>query len=166
APTTWRACSRRASPICRPRPSTSTPTAPSGSSARARPRSGSMPPDAPASLVHEEVGQWNRRFGVALAGGGSVEAVLYRGDSLCISTQVGCAVACPFCASGANGLERPLSLEELCAEVQLVRARGHQIARVTLSGVGEPLHNFGPVVAFLDWAAKEGLRVSLTTSGG
>ncbi len=127
----------------------------------------SLPVARPAvRLEHEEVGEWNRRFGVVLADGARVEAVLYRGDTLCISTQVGCAVGCPFCASGQGGLERPLTLAELAGQVEAVATLGLTLRRVTLSGVGEPLHNFGPVTDFLVWARARRLGVSLTTSGG
>ena len=54
---------------------------------------------------------FNRGFRVELADGASVETVHYRGDSLCVSSQVGCAVGCTFCASGAYGLTRPLSAD-------------------------------------------------------
>jgi len=56
---------------------------------------------APASDIS---GRQNRRFVVGLDDGAQVEAVLYRGDTLCVSCQVGCAVRCPFCASGRQGL--------------------------------------------------------------
>ncbi|HEY8427792.1 MAG TPA: radical SAM protein [Sandaracinaceae bacterium] len=116
------------------------------------------------ALVEEHASELNRRFVVRLADGATVEAVLYRGDSLCVSCQVGCAVGCPFCASGAHGLARPLSFEELCGQVEAVRAR-HAVARVTLSGVGEPLHN-AAVPAFVAWCRAERIAPSLTTSGG
>lgn len=109
---------------------------------------------------------WNLRFGVRLPDGAEVEAVLYRGDTLCVSSQVGCAVRCPFCASGANGLGRSLTEVELLTQVALVRARGHAIARVTVSGVGEPLHAFDAVVPFVRRMHAEGTPASLTTSGG
>ncbi len=128
-----------------------------------------MPPeareDAPR-ILRENVGTWNRRYEVALADGARVESVLYRDDTLCLSTQVGCAVGCPFCASGERGLDRPLRFDELVAQVALVEARGHALRRATLSGIGEPLHNPGPVLEFLAWARSRGLGVSLTTSGG
>lgn len=107
----------------------------------------------------------NRRWAVRLDDGGAVEAVLYRGSSLCVSSQVGCAVACPFCASGADGLKRPLTLEELIGQVEAVRALGHPIERVTVSGVGEPLHTRA-TLPFLDWCRAERIRPSVTTSGG
>ncbi len=113
-------------------------------------------------IVGEEVGEWNRRFVLRLADGALIESVLYRGDTLCVSSQVGCAVRCPFCASGANGLGRSLRLEEMIAQVEAVDA----VRGVTLSGIGEPLHNAEVCAQFFDWARARGLRVTLTTSGG
>jgi len=107
----------------------------------------------------------NRRWTVRLDDGGAVEAVLYHGRSLCVSSQVGCAVGCPFCASGADGLERPLTLDELIGQVEAVRALGQVIERVTVSGVGEPLHTRA-TLPFIDWCRAERIRPSLTTSGG
>jgi len=107
----------------------------------------------------------NRRWTVRLDDGGAVEAVLYRGSSLCISSQVGCAVACPFCASGADGLKRPLTLEELIGQVEGVRALGHAVERVTVSGVGEPLHTRA-TLPFIDWCREQRIGPSVTTSGG
>jgi 23S rRNA (adenine2503-C2)-methyltransferase len=110
----------------------------------------------------------NLRYAVVLGDGAEVEAVLYRGDTLCVSSQVGCAVGCPFCASGANGLRRQLTARELCAQVELVRARpeGAALARVTVSGVGEPLHNLDAVAEFVHAMRAQRLAPSLTTSGG
>ncbi len=121
---------------------------------------------ASVTLEAEHVSAWNRRFAVRLADGAEVEAVLYRGDTLCVSCQVGCAVRCPFCASGAAGLARPLSLDELKGQVHAVEARGHALGGVTVSGVGEPLHNPVAVEAFIRWCHARGTRVTLTTSGG
>jgi 23S rRNA (adenine2503-C2)-methyltransferase len=117
--------------------------------------------------LHEvDVSTFNRRFRVDLDDGASVEAVLYRGDSLCVSSQVGCAVACPFCASGARGLSRGLSDAELWGQVEHVRARGLTVSRVTVSGVGEPLHNHQHVRSFVERCRVERILPSLTTSGG
>lgn len=117
-------------------------------------------------IASEHPGAQNHRFVVALGDGAAVEAVLYRGDSLCVSTQVGCAVRCPFCASGAGGLARNLSLAELVGQIEAVRSRGHALARVTFSGIGEPLHNATAVRDAIDWCRSAGLAPSLTTSGG
>jgi 23S rRNA (adenine2503-C2)-methyltransferase len=117
-------------------------------------------------LVEVGVSSFNRRFRVELVDGAAVEAVHYRGDSLCVSSQVGCAVGCPFCASGANGLARPLSADEIWAQVEAVRARGLTVARATVSGVGEPLHNQRAVREFVLRCRAERIAPSLTTSGG
>ena len=113
----------------------------------------------------------NRRYVVQLADGAAVESVLYREDSLCVSSQVGCAVGCPFCASGANGLSRNLDLDELIGQVEAVDAAiaGHGaaigVSRVTVSGVGEPLHN-PAVPQFISWCRARSTPASITTSGG
>jgi 23S rRNA (adenine2503-C2)-methyltransferase len=117
-------------------------------------------------LVEVGVSSFNRRFRVELADGAAVEAVHYRGDSLCVSSQVGCAVGCPFCASGANGLARQLTADEIWAQVAAVRARGLNVARATVSGVGEPLHNQLAVREFVLRCRVERIAPSLTTSGG
>jgi len=114
----------------------------------------------------EHAGRWNRRFVVALHDGARVEAVLYRGDTLCVSSQVGCAVGCPFCASGANGLGRSLSEDELAGQLDSVRRRGFAPKRATVSGVGEPLHALPAVTAFVRSCRRRGIGTSLTTSGG
>lgn len=113
-----------------------------------------------------ERSQWNERFVVRLHDGAQVECVLYRGDTLCISSQVGCAVRCPFCASGQRGLARGLLPHELIGQVEAIRARGVELARITVSGVGEPLHNHRAVGALLEWCGRERLGMSLTSSGG
>lgn len=118
------------------------------------------------TLVHAGSSTFNERFRVCLHDGSEVECVAYRGDTLCVSSQVGCAVACPFCASGARGLARPLALEELVGQVEAVRALGFALQRVTVSGVGEPLHNPHALAEFLEYCRRERLGMSLTTSGG
>lgn len=121
-------------------------------------------------VVLEQVGRWNHRFELRLHDGATVEAVLYRGDTLCVSSQVGCAVRCPFCASGANGLARSLDVSELEAQLETIesqlRREGGALRGVTVSGIGEPLHNHHAVAAFADRCRARGLRVTLTTSGG
>jgi len=123
-----------------------------------------------ASIVSEVASPGgNRRFVVRLADGAEVESVLYRGDTLCISSQVGCGVRCPFCASGANGLARNLTLDELFAQRAVVSERlvaegASPITRITVSGSGEPLHNHDAVRAFVD-ACRLETPASPTTTG-
>lgn len=125
--------------------------------------------DAAAPVVEiagESTSTWNRRFAMRLRDGAEVEAVLYRGETLCVSCQVGCAVRCPFCASGAAGLARPLELDELIGQVERVEALGVALRGVTVSGVGEPLHNAARVEQFVSWCRDRATPASLTTSGG
>jgi 23S rRNA (adenine2503-C2)-methyltransferase len=117
-------------------------------------------------LTLVERSTFNARFRVELSDGAAVEAVHYRGDTLCVSSQVGCAVRCPFCASGAQGLARPLTFEELCGQVQAVRAYELRVDKVTVSGVGEPLHNPRNVLSFIDACRAQRIAPSLTSSGG
>lgn len=117
-------------------------------------------------VISEHVSASNRRFVVRLSDGALVESVLYRGDTLCVSSQVGCAVACPFCASGANGFGRNLRFEELTGQVEQIAFRVPGIVRATVSGVGEPLHNHVSVQRFVTWCRERRIGPSLTTSGG
>ena len=107
----------------------------------------------------------NSKFLVPLTDGLAVEAVHYGSGTLCLSSQAGCAVRCPFCASGSRGLLRNLSVAELWAQVERARALGIEPKRLTLSGVGEPLHNFSAVREFLEDCRRLNLPLSLTTTG-
>ncbi|GIX61320.1 23S rRNA methyltransferase [Babesia caballi] len=76
--------------------------------------------------------------------GSKVEAVLLSfptHKSLCISSQVGCAYACSFCATGRIGLKRNLSLDELTDQVLYFQQLGHKIDSISFMGMGEPLSN-------------------------
>ncbi len=117
-------------------------------------------------LVPQDSSCFNTRFAVELDDGAVVEAVVYRQHTLCVSSQVGCAVGCPFCASGSRGLLRNLTLDEMVAQVEQARSFEPSLQRITISGVGEPLHNATTVEAFLHWCRKQRLAPSLTTSGG
>lgn len=128
--------------------------------------------DAPVEVVSTREGLQNRKLVLRLSPtqgrpGDEVETVRYRGDTVCLSTQVGCAVGCPFCASGSRGFFRNLSEDELWAQVDAAaRLDASPIEKITLSGIGEPLHNFAVVRAFLETAQRRRLAVSVTTSGG
>ncbi len=106
----------------------------------------------------------NRVLSIPLADGHLVEAVSYGSGSLCLSVQVGCAMGCPFCASGQKGLFRNLAAGELVQQLTAARAAGLSPARLTLSGIGEPLAN-PAVPQFLLDQQRRGLPVSLTSTG-
>ena len=94
-----------------------------------------------------------------------IEAVYYDSGTLCISSQAGCALACPFCASGSQGLKRQLTAAELHLQLQQLRQNGREPRRLTISGIGEPLQNWENVRSFMLACQKQGLGVSVTTTG-
>ncbi|MDO4749914.1 MAG: 23S rRNA (adenine(2503)-C(2))-methyltransferase RlmN [Eubacteriales bacterium] len=107
--------------------------------------------------------------------GNAVETVVMRysyGDTVCISTQVGCRQGCAFCASAIGGLVRSLSPSEMLDEVLYAeRDSGKPLSHIVLMGIGEPLDNFDNVMRFLDLINHPkgrgfGMRrISLSTCG-
>ncbi len=95
----------------------------------------------------------------------TIESVYYRGDTLCVSSQIGCPVRCSFCASGMNGLVRNLSSEEILNQYFLAKEEGFEIKNIAFAGIGEPLLNWNNVrEAFFEFK-KLGLKVSFYTTG-
>ena len=97
----------------------------------------------------------SRRSLLALEDGRTIESVLLPREGVCVSTQVGCAVACTFCMTGREGLVRNLSRDEILAQVALARAR-RPVRRVVLMGMGEPAHNLANVLAAIERLGDEG----------
>jgi 23S rRNA (adenine2503-C2)-methyltransferase len=99
------------------------------------------------------------KFAFRLPDGAVVESVLMRTgkrSTFCISSQVGCAMGCTFCATGAMGLQRNLSAGEILEQVAaLARADGDQAGNVVFMGMGEPLANFGPLTEALEALTDE-----------
>jgi 23S rRNA (adenine2503-C2)-methyltransferase len=92
----------------------------------------------------------------------------------CISTQVGCAMGCVFCASGVAGLKRHMRADEIIAQVLVGRSRlddNERIRNVVLMGMGEPLHNYDSTVRALkllthpDGIGLSTRKVTVSTSG-
>ena len=101
-----------------------------------------------------------------LADGNCVETVLMRynyGNTVCISTEVGCRMGCAFCASTIGGLVRKLEPYEMVDEVLFTQIdSGLPISRVVLMGIGEPLDNFDNVMRFLELInSEEGMNISM-----
>ena len=98
--------------------------------------------------------------------GNCVETVLMRynyGNSVCISTEVGCRMGCAFCASTIGGLVRRLEPYEMLDEVLFTQLdSGLPISRIVLMGIGEPLDNFDNVLRFLELVnSEDGLNISM-----
>jgi len=100
----------------------------------------------------------SERLVFRLGDGARVEGVLlpsHYGDraTLCVSSQVGCAMGCTFCATGTLGLTRHLSAGEIVAQVHAARAAlapaGRRLTHLVFMGMGEPLHNADAVLAAL-----------------
>ncbi len=91
--------------------------------------------------------------------------------TLCVSSQVGCALACGFCSTGRQGFNRDLAVAEIIGQVWQATRRGHRVTNVVMMGMGEPLNNFAPVVDAMSIMLDDhayGLsrrRVTLSTSG-
>ena len=99
------------------------------------------------------------------------------GDTLCLSTQIGCRMGCTFCASTLDGLVRNLTPEEMLGQVIAVNranggsAKNRKVTNLVLMGSGEPFDNYDNVLAFLNAVSREGginiseRNISLSTSG-
>ena len=98
--------------------------------------------------------------------GNCVETVLMRyhyGNTVCISTEVGCAMGCAFCASTLGGLVRRLEPWEMLDQVLFTQLdSGLPVSHIVLMGIGEPLDNFDHVMRFLELVnSPEGMNISM-----
>ena len=145
----------------------------------------SLPVPAVANEAHSADG-FTRKFLLALADGRQIETVAMRFTgrmTACVSTQVGCAMGCVFCATGQQGFQRHLAPGEIVAQAlhiqRLLRARGiapgqtayERLRNLVLMGMGEPLHNYEAVMQAVEiLRASSGLaiaasRITLSTVG-
>ncbi len=104
---------------------------------------------------------------IDLADGGQVECVLLRDGhrrSICVSSQVGCAMGCVFCASGLDGVDRNLSRGEIVEQMLRLQRRldeGERLSHIVMMGMGEPLANLDRVLGALETArSPDGLGIS------
>ena len=105
------------------------------------------------------------KFLMRLSDGNTVESVLMKykhGNSVCISTQVGCRMGCRFCASTVGGLIRSLKTSEMLDQIyEIQRSTGERVSNVILMGIGEPLDNYDNVVKFIRMLSDDkGLNIS------
>lgn len=137
---------------------------------------------APEISHHEQATDGTIKFAIMLDGGQEVETVwIPETDraTLCVSSQVGCALECTFCSTGAQGFNRNLSVSEIIGQVWRVATfiglskdtTKRPITNVVMMGMGEPLLNLKNVVPAMDIMMDDfgfGLskrRVTLSTSG-
>ncbi|OAV01995.1 MULTISPECIES: 23S rRNA (adenine(2503)-C(2))-methyltransferase RlmN [Moraxella] len=144
----------------------------------------------PPTVKYKEFSQdGTRKWVFEVAGGSLVETVLIPADdgkqfgrkTLCISSQVGCALDCSFCSTGKQGFERDLTPSEIIGQLWVANQsymenvppteRENRVTNVVMMGMGEPLLNYNPVVAAMSLMLDDhafGLskrRVTLSTSG-
>ena len=144
----------------------------------------------PPTVKYKEFSQdGTRKWVFEVAGGSLVETVLIPAEdgkqfgrkTLCISSQVGCALDCSFCSTGKQGFERDLTPSEIIGQLWVANQsymenvppteRENRVTNVVMMGMGEPLLNYDPVVASMSLMLDDhafGLskrRVTLSTSG-
>lgn len=105
------------------------------------------------------------KFLFELPDGYQIESVLMKynyGNSVCISSQVGCRMGCRFCASAIGGLERNLTVSEMLRQVyEIQRISGERVSNIVVMGTGEPLDNYDNFVKFIHMISDEhGLHIS------
>lgn len=106
-----------------------------------------------------------RKYLFALEDGNVVESVFMRykhGNSVCISSQVGCRMGCRFCASTLDGLERCLKPSEMLDQIYAItRDTGERVSNVVVMGTGEPMDNYDNLLRFITLLTDEnGLHIS------
>ena len=105
------------------------------------------------------------KFLFCLKDGNLEESVLMKykhGNSVCISSQVGCRMGCRFCASTLDGLERNLTPSEMLRQVyQIQKITGERVSNIVIMGTGEPLDNYDNFLKFIHMVSDEhGLNIS------
>ena len=106
-----------------------------------------------------------RKYLFRMEDGSIIESVLMKykhGNSVCISSQVGCRMGCRFCASTLLGLERHLTAAEMLGQVYAIQKEtGERVSNVVIMGTGEPLDNYDAAVRFIRMISNEkGLNIS------
>lgn len=106
-----------------------------------------------------------RKYLFRLSDGNVIESVwmqYHHGNSVCISSQVGCRMGCRFCASTLDGLERNLTASEMLDQIYRIQAlTGERVSNVVIMGSGEPMDNYDNVVRFVRLiSCEQGLHIS------
>ena len=105
------------------------------------------------------------KFLMELSDGNMIETVLmkyHHGNSVCISSQVGCRMGCRFCASTLNGLTRQMTVSELLNQIYYIqKTTGERVSNVVVMGTGEPFDNFDNITKFIEMLTdSHGLNIS------
>ncbi|MBU8877777.1 23S rRNA (adenine(2503)-C(2))-methyltransferase RlmN [Bacillus sp. FJAT-29790] len=130
------------------------------------------------TLIQQQSSDGTIKFLFELHDGYSIETVLMRheyGNSVCVTTQVGCRIGCTFCASTLGGLKRNLEAGEIVAQVvkvqQALDETDERVSSIVIMGIGEPFDNYDQMLSFLkivnhDKGLNIGARhITVSTSG-
>ncbi|KGR80404.1 23S rRNA (adenine(2503)-C(2))-methyltransferase RlmN [Ureibacillus manganicus] len=131
-----------------------------------------------STIISQESKDGTIKFLFQLQDGYSIETVLMRheyGNSICVTTQVGCRIGCTFCASTLGGLKRHLLAGEIVEQVVKVQQKldevGERVSHIVIMGIGEPFDNYDAMMNFLkvinhDKGLNIGARhITVSTSG-
>jgi 23S rRNA (adenine2503-C2)-methyltransferase len=131
-----------------------------------------------STIIKQESKDGTIKFLFQLQDGYSIETVLMRhdyGNSICVTTQVGCRIGCTFCASTLGGLKRHLLAGEIVEQVvkvqQILDATEERVSSIVIMGIGEPFDNYDAMMNFLkimnhDKGLNIGARhITVSTSG-
>ena len=115
--------------------------------------------------VQESKLDGTRKFLFGLSDGNVVESVWMKykhGNSVCISSQVGCRMGCKFCASTLDGLERSLLPSEMLDQIYAIsKYTGERVSNIVVMGSGEPMDNYDNLLKFIELISDEnGLNIS------
>ena len=118
----------------------------------------------PVEILTSEI-DGTQKYLFELKDGNVIESVLmkyHHGNSVCISSQVGCRMGCRFCASTIGGKKRDLTASEMLEEVyEIQKISGERVSNLVLMGTGEPLDNYDNVRKFIELLTDEnGLHIS------
>lgn len=130
------------------------------------------------TIIKQESADGTMKFLFELQDKYTIESVLMKnkyGNSLCVTTQVGCRIGCTFCASTLGGLKRNLEAGEIVSQVLKVQQeldkKGERISSIVIMGIGEPFENYDEMMDFIrivnsDESFNIGARhITVSTSG-
>ncbi len=119
-----------------------------------------------ANIEKKQISSYDKtvKYLFKFSDGECVESVVmnyHYGNTICISTQVGCKMGCTFCATGKQGFTRNLTAGEMLCQIESAqRDLNTRISNIVLMGMGEPMDNFDNVIRFLDLVSDEkGLNI-------
>jgi len=125
--------------------------------------------------THQVSGDGTEKYLFELSDGNLIETVLMRhnyGNSVCVTTQLGCNIGCSFCASGLQKKKRDLSVEEIVLQVlEIEKISKERVSHIVVMGIGEPFDNYLNTMKFVDivnnpYGLEIGARhITISTSG-